>query len=352
MVSKDAIYEALKNVLDPEIKKSLVELDMIKDVEISGNNVIVNVTLTTAGCPLKNKIKDDIIAEVKKIEEVENVEVVYGEMTKEQRQKLFQKLQGKGDRKNPFENTKVIAVGSGKGGVGKSTVTANLAVAISKLGYKVGIIDADILGYSIPQIMGINDEKPNIIDEGVIMPIVKNGVKVMSMGNLLGKKEEALIWRGPILGQILTQFIYDVYWGELDYMLIDLPPGTGDVPLSLMQSLPKAEILIVTTPQITAASVAKRLGLMAAKTKNHIMGIIENMSYFICDNCDKKHYIFGQGEGQNLSKQLNTEYLGEIPLMTGIREGSDKGKVIADDINTEIGSIYNKIAKALISLEK
>ncbi len=346
MISKEAVYEALKNVLDPDIKKSLVELGMIKGVEVSGVNILVNVTLTTMGCPLKDKIRNDIISEVKKINGVENVEVVYGEMTKEQKQEMIQKLQGKGERKNPFINTRVIAVGSGKGGVGKSTVTANLAVAMSNMGYKVGIIDADILGYSIPQIMGISHERPIVIEEGVIMPIEKNGVKVISMGNLLDK-DEALIWRGPVLGQVLSQFIYDFYWGELDYMLIDLPPGTGDVPLSLMQSLPKSEILIVTTPQITAASVAKRLGLMAAKTNNKIIGVIENMSYFVCDNCSEKHFIFGKGEGQKLSTELDAEYLGEIPLMTSIREGSDKGNVLAGDINTEIGKIYNEIAKKL-----
>lgn len=346
MISKETIYEALKNVLDPEIKKSLVELNMIKDVEVLERDVLVNVTLTTMGCPLKDKIKNDIISEIKKVEGIENIQVVYGEMTQEQKQELMQKLQGKDEKKDPFANTKVIAVGSGKGGVGKSTVTANLAVAMSSIGYKVGLIDADILGYSIPQIMGLNKEKPTIIDEGMIMPIEKEGVKVISMGNLI-EKNDALIWRGPILGQILSQFIYDVYWGELDYMFIDLPPGTGDVPLSLMQSLPKAEILIVTTPQITAASVAKRLGFMAAKTKNEIIGIIENMSYFICDNCLEKHYIFGKGEGEKLSAELNATFLGDIPLMTSIREGSDKGNVLSGDINTEIGQIYNKIANEL-----
>ncbi len=343
---RERVLESLKNVLDPEIKKNLVELNMIKDIEISGQNVLITVTLTTMGCPLKDKIRKDIIDEVKKIEGIENVEVAYGEMTKEQKQQLIQKLQGKGERKNPFINTRIIAVGSGKGGVGKSTVTANLAAAMSSLGYKVGIIDADILGYSIPQIMGINKEKPTFIEEGIIMPIEKQGVKVISMGNLL-ERDEPLIWRGPMLGQVLSQFIYDFYWGELDYMFIDLPPGTGDVPLSLMQSLPKAEILIITTPQITAASVAKRLGLMAAKTNNEIVGVIENMSYFICDNCSEKHFIFGKGEGERLSAELNAEYLGDIPLMTSIREGSDKGNILAGDTNTEIGQIYNRIAKKL-----
>lgn len=233
MLTKEIVLESLKNVLDPEIKKSLVELDMIKNIDISGQNVIINVALTTMGCPLKDHIRKDIICEVKKIEEVENVEVVYGEMTKEERKKLIQKLQGKDEKKDPFVKTRVIAVGSGKGGVGKSTVTANLAVAMSNLGYKVGIIDADILGYSIPQIMGISSERPTMIEKDLIIPVEKLGVKVISMGNLL-EKDEPIIWRGPMLGQVLSQFIYDFYWGELDYMFIDLPPGTGDVPLSLM----------------------------------------------------------------------------------------------------------------------
>lgn len=347
MLTKEIVLESLKNVLDPEIRKNLVELNMIKDIEISGQNVIINVVLTTKGCPLKDQIRKDIISEVKKIEEVKNVEVVYGEMTEEERKKLIQKLQGKDEKKDPFAKTRVIAVGSGKGGVGKSTVTANLAVAMSKLGYKVGIIDADILGYSIPQIMGISNERPIMIEKDLVMPVEKLGVKVISMGNLL-ERDEPIIWRGPMLGQVLSQFIYDFYWGELDYMFIDLPPGTGDMPLSLMQSLPKAEILIITTPQITAASVAKRLGLMADKINNRIIGVIENMSYFICDNCSKKHYIFGEGEGKNLSAELNTEFLGEIPLLTAIREGSDKGSILAGYINTEIGQIYSRIAKRLV----
>jgi len=347
LLTKEIVLESLKNVLDPEIRKNLVELNMIKDIEISGQNVIINVVLTTKGCPLKDQIRKDIISEVKKIEEVKNVEVVYGEMTEEERKKLIQKLQGKDEKKDPFAKTRVIAVGSGKGGVGKSTVTANLAVAMSKLGYKVGIIDADILGYSIPQIMGISNERPIMIEKDLVMPVEKLGVKVISMGNLL-ERDEPIIWRGPMLGQVLSQFIYDFYWGELDYMFIDLPPGTGDVPLSLMQSLPKAEILIITTPQITAASVAKRLGLMADKINNRIIGVIENMSYFICDNCSKKHYIFGEGEGKNLSAELNTEFLGEIPLLTAIREGSDKGSILAGYISTEIGQIYSRIAKRLV----
>jgi len=347
---KDKIYKALENVDDPEIKKNLVELDMIGDVNIDGKNVIVNVTLTTKGCPLKNTISGDVEKELLKIDEIEKVEVVFGEMTNEQRQKLTQKLRGEQDTKEPFKNTRVIAIGSGKGGVGKSTVTSNLAVELSEMGYSVGLIDADILGHSIPQILGIKGQKPMAMSDGTIIPINANGVKVISMGNLI-EKDEALIWRGPVLGGILTQFFNDVYWGELDYMLIDLPPGTGDVPLSLMQQLPKAEILIVTTPQITAADVAKRLGFMASKTNSKVIGIIENMSYFICDNCDEKHYIFGKREGEKLSKELNAPLLGEIPLSTLVREDSDKGVPSVLDERLNMKDKYNIIATKLLETE-
>ena len=349
MSLKDQIYKALENVEDPEIHKSLVELDMIGDVIIEGDNVIVNVTLTTMACPLKSTMGDDIKKELGKIDGINGVEVTYGEMTKEQKDKLIEKLHGKKKKTNTFDDTRVIAVGSGKGGVGKSTVTANLAVTLAEMGYKVGLIDADFLGYSIPQIMGTKYVKPMMLEEGLMLPVEKNGVRTMSMGNLVDGNQ-ALIWRGPLLGGILEQFMNDVYWGELDYMLIDLPPGTGDVPLSLMQSLPKAEILVVTTPQVTAADVAKRLGLMAEKTNNKIIGLIENMSYFVCDSCDKKHYIFGKEEGEKMAAELKTNMLGEIPLVTAIREDSDKGVPSVKDLDSTVGNAYKEIAENLIKL--
>ncbi len=347
MELKDKIYKALEKVNDPELHKNLVELDMIGDVIVEGNKAVVSLTLTTMGCPLKSTMANDIKKEVGAIEGIGEVEVIFGEMSKEQKDKLIEKLHGKQEKKELFENTRVIAIGSGKGGVGKSTVTANLAATLSKMGYKVGLIDADILGYSIPQIMGTKDIKPTMIEGGLILPIEKEGLKIMSMGNLVDENQ-ALIWRGPLLGGVLEQFFNDVYWGELDYMLIDLPPGTGDVPLSLMQKLPKAEFLIVTTPQITAADVAKRLAFMAAKTNSKIIGLIENMSYFICENCNEKHYIFGKEKGKELAKELNTEFLGEIPLVTKIRENSDKGIPAAFESETNIEENYINIAEKLV----
>nr|WP_255371027.1 P-loop NTPase [Anaerosalibacter sp. Marseille-P3206] len=340
----DKIYEALGNVNDPELKRSLVDLNMIKSVSEEKGHVKVVVNLTTMGCPLKNTIKDDIIREVSALDEVKSVEVEFGEMTKEEKEKIF----GVPEQKvRSFENTTVLAIGSGKGGVGKSTVTANLGVALSKMGYNVGIIDADILGYSIPQIMGIKDERPTVIGEQVIIPVEKEGVKIMSMGNLVGE-DEALIWRGPILTGVLHQFLNEVHWGELDFLLLDLPPGTGDIPLSIMQEMKNSKFLIVTTPQITAKGVAKRLGIMAQKTNTEIIGVVENMSYFICDNCNEKHYIFGQGEGEKLSNELGVNFLGEIPLLKTIRESSDKGVLPSSDLESNIGSIYKAIGEKII----
>lgn len=343
-MDKNQIYAALQNVYDPELNRNLVELNMIKDVSIDNGNVEVVVALTTIGCPLKNKMKEDILNEVGKIEGVKSVKVQFGEMSDKEKEALFGK---KKNSLNSFENTTILAIGSGKGGVGKSTVTANLAITLANMGYKVGLIDADILGYSIPQIMGIKGVRPVAIGEQAILPIETHGVKIMSMGNLV-EEDEALIWRGPVLSGVLEQFMNEVYWGELDFLLLDLPPGTGDIPLSIMQEVKDARFLIVTTPQITAKGVAKRLGIMAQKTNTDMIGVIENMSYFQCDKCGEKHYIFGSGEGEKLSKELGVSFLGEIPLLKEIREGSDKGISPVVDLNSPVGKIYKAIGEKII----
>ena len=342
-MDKKDIIEALKKVYDPELNKNLIELNMVKNISEKNGKVKVEVALTTMACPMKNTMKDDIVNELSSLYGVKEVEVEFGEMTDIEKQSIF----GKPESLNNFQNTTVLAIGSGKGGVGKSTVTANLAVTLSNMGYNVGLIDADILGYSIPQIMGIKEEKITVVDESIIIPISVEGVKVMSMGNLVGE-DEALVWRGPVLSGVLNQFLTEVYWGDLDYLLLDLPPGTGDIPLSIMQEVKEAKFLIVTTPQVTAKGVAKRLGIMAKKTNTEILGVIENMSYFICDNCDEKHYIFGSGEGEALSKELEVDFLGEIPLLKEIRIGSDKGVLITKDLNSEIGQVYKQISEKII----
>ncbi|OEH86635.1 hypothetical protein BHU72_10295 [Desulfuribacillus stibiiarsenatis] len=242
-----------------------------------------------------------------------------------------------------FQNTTVIAVGSGKGGVGKSTVTANLAVALAKQGLKVGIMDADIYGFSIPRLLGIVGVKPQGSEEGII-PVEAHGVKVVSMGSFAENEDTPLIWRGPVLMKVLDQFMQDIAWGELDYLLIDLPPGTGDIPLTIMQKIPHAKMLLVTTPQSSASHVAGRVGHMAISAKLEVIGVVENMSYFLCGNCDEKHYIFGSGETKALADDLLTEVIGEIPLETSVREKSDEGVPVALEDEHFIGRIYKEIA--------
>lgn len=344
------IMEALTKVQDPELHKSLVELGMIGELEIKGDNVRVQVLLTTPKCPMKATIGQDIRNSLLEIEGINTVEVVFGELNREQKAILTQKLYGEREKANPLKNTQVIAVGSGKGGVGKSSVTAMLALTLGKMGYRVGLIDADVLGYSIPQILGIRKEKPTMVEGTVLLPIESNGIKVLSMGNLVDN-DEAFVWRGPMLGKVLEQFIYDFYWGELDFMLIDMPPGTGDVPLSVMQMIPETKVLIVTTPQPFATGVARRLGSMAAKMGNDVVGIIENMSYFICDNCDKKHDIFGKGETETLCGSMGTRLLGKIPFVP-LDDKPESGESFSDfTTRQELTDAFGTIAQNLIQAE-
>src|SRR6056297_1008144 len=223
-------------------------------------------------------------------------------------------------------NKGIIAVASGKGGVGKSTVTVNLATALAELGYKVGIIDADVRGFSVPRIIGIT-EKPKAVDEKEIIPPEAHGIKVISMGSFVSENSP-VIWRAPLLGGALEQFFKDVHWGELDYLLLDLPPGTGDMPLNIMQKVPHADILVVTTPQVTATKVAGRIGKMAEKMEREVLGVIENMSYYQCSECGHRDYIFGEDGGKNLADFMGTELLGQLPLISEVRERSDSGRPI------------------------
>jgi ATP-binding protein involved in chromosome partitioning len=244
-------------------------------------------------------------------------------------------------------NEGLIAVASGKGGVGKSTVTVNLAVILAELGKKVGIIDADIHGFSVPRLLGLK-ELPKSKNEKEIIPPEEKGIKVMSMGSFVNE-DNPVIWRGPLLFKALQQFMKDVHWGDLDYLLLDLPPGTGDMPLNIMQKLPHSEILIVTTPQIVAINVAGRIGRMAEKLNAGLLGIIENMSYYQCPECGHRENIFGQGGGRKLAKELKTEFLGELPLVSAVRVGGDEGKPIIDlDPDLEIIQLYRQIVDKII----
>lgn len=344
MLTKEKVLDVLKNVYDPELRKNLVELRMVGDIAIHGDNVTVEVKLTTAGCPLKKTMEQDIQQQLTKAG-AKVVHVRFGKLSTEEKQNLARGLTQ--EKQMTFSDTRVIAIGSGKGGVGKSTITANLAVATARLGYRVGLLDADILGFSITGLMGIDEAEPVIIDENTILPIETHGVKVISMGNF-SDPDTALIWRAPILNRMLEQFFSNVYWGELDYLYIDLPPATGDIPLTIMQRIPTANLILVTTPQASAAKVAARLGRMAHQMEKTILGVIENMAYFQCPNCGKTYHIFGQGRSEQFAAELETKLLGSIPLNPEIQETSDLGTPVALQENHSLAQLYRTIAAKIV----
>lgn len=347
MLAREDILNALEDVVDPEIGINIVDLGMVKDVKIDDGKVTIYVNLTVAGCPLHNTIKQDIEDAVRGIDGVKEVEVNFGVMSQEEREELTRKLHPQ--KEFQFQNARVIAVGSGKGGVGKSTVTVNLAIALAKQGYKVGLIDADIVGFSISRMMGISGKRPMVIGEDTILPLEAHGIKVISMGSF-ADEDTPIIWRGPLLAGALEQFLNDVLWGELDFLLLDLPPGTGDIPLTVMQKIPQAELILVTTPQAAASHVAGRLAFMAQKAQIKLLGIIENMAYFECPNCGEKHYIFGKGATEELAEELKTRILGSIPVDVKVRERSDEGRPIALD-DEPVAYIYQDIAKRIAEMK-
>lgn len=327
----ETVTEALRTVIDPEIRRNIVDLDMVSDISIDGGRVTVGVLLTIAGCPLKDTITRDTEAAVGKVAGVTEVTVQLGTMTPEQRTAMREKLQGTGMREIPFAKpdslTKVYAIASGKGGVGKSSVTANLAAALAKQGLRVGLVDADIHGFSIPTMFGLTGQ-PTRVDE-MIIPQVAHGVKVMSIGMFV-PGNQAVVWRGPMLHRALQQFLTDVFWGDLDILLLDLPPGTGDIAISVAQLLPDSELLVITTPQQASAQVAERAGAIATQTHQPIAGVVENMSWMEMPDGTRME-VFGSGGGQvvaaNLAETTGTEVelLTQIPLDTAVREGSDIG---------------------------
>lgn len=334
MPTKEQVLAALKDIQDPEIHKSLVELNMIRDIAIDGSKVSVTVVLTIPGCPLRHEIQRMVEERLLALEGVTEVNVTMGAMTPQERAALF----GGGKLQStpllaPDSLTRVIGVASGKGGVGKSTITVNLAAAVRRMGYAVGIIDADVYGFSVPRMLGLTGN-PTAID-GKIMPMPNAyGLKVISMGNFV-ENNRPVIWRGPMLGKVLQQFLTDVLWGDLDYLFLDLPPGTGDVALDVARMLPHSNMLIVTTPQGVASGVASRAAHMAQKSNQRILGVVENMSTFVCPDCGKATPIFGEGGGHELAKELGTELLAQIPLTLALREGSDQGRPIVFVEGTE-----------------
>lgn len=340
-VSIDQVMAALETVIDPEIHRPIVDLNMTsaEQVTIDGSTVTVEVLLTTAGCPLRTTINADIIKAVGAVEGVENVKVDMGVMSDEQKKALREKLNGgRPEREIPFAQpnslTRVIAVTSGKGGVGKSSMTANLAAAMTQAGLKVGVMDADIYGFSIPRMLGV-DHDPQVIDGMIIPPVGASGIKVMSIGMFV-PDGQPVIWRGPMLHRALQQFLADVFWGDLDVLLIDMPPGTGDVAISIAQLLPNSEVLVVTTPQVAAAEVAERAGSIASQTQQKVIGVVENMSYLPQPDGSQLE-LFGSGGGASVSARLTTQLgyevplLAQVPLDIALREGGDAGRPVSLD---------------------
>ena len=338
------VRAALATVNDPEIKRPITELGMVDTVRVeTDGRVHVRVLLTVAGCPLKDTINRDVTAAVSGVGGVTGVDLELGVMTAEQRSGLQQELRGgQAQREIPFSQpgslTKVYAVASGKGGVGKSSVTVNLALAMAQQGLKIGIVDADIYGHSVPAMLGVADSRPTQVED-LIMPVpTPSGVSVISIGMLKPRRDQVVAWRGPMLDRALVQMLADVYWGDLDVLLLDLPPGTGDIAISLGQHLPGAEVVVVTTPQEAAAEVAERAGTMASMMHQRVVGVVENMSYLACPHCGPEHQIelFGTGGGDRVAATLSSRFgydvpvLGRIPLDASLREGGDAGKPIVE----------------------
>jgi ATP-binding protein involved in chromosome partitioning len=342
----EQVNAALARVNDPEIKRPITELGMVDAVEVSeSGEVAVTVLLTVAGCPLKDTINRDVTAAVGEVPGVTGVDLTLGVMTPEQRAGLKEVLSdGRAQREIPFAQpgslTKVYAIASGKGGVGKSSVTVNLALGMAAQGLKVGVVDADIYGHSVPAMLGVADSRPTQVDD-LIMPVpTASGVSVISIGMLKPRRDQVVAWRGPMLDRALVQMLADVYWGDLDALLLDLPPGTGDVAISLGQHLPNAEVVVVTTPQEAAAEVAERAGTMASMMHQRVVGVVENMSYLPCPHCppedDHRLEVFGSGGGDRVARTLSERFgydvpvLGHVPLDLGLREGGDTGKPIVE----------------------
>jgi ATP-binding protein involved in chromosome partitioning len=351
VTDEQEIRKALEVVIDPELRRSIVELDMVRSVDISANGVVdVTVSLTTPGCPIKGHFQTSVAQAVAALEGVTHVNVYFDVLNDEQKAALQQKL-GRGSLPDGAlaQVANVLCVGSGKGGVGKSTLTANLAAALAGEGKRVGILDADVWGYSIPRMYGLGSTRPPVSAQRKILPLEAHGVKVMSIGFFVAE-DAAVVWRGPMLHKALTQFLQDVDWGALDHLLIDLPPGTGDVSMTLAQLLPQASFAIVTTPQPTAQRVARRAAEMAHKVSLDICGIIENMSGFTTP-AGERFQIFGEGGGQELADELDVPLLGKVPLTMPLREHADSGvPLVIEDPDDPAAQAIRHAARGLIAM--
>jgi ATP-binding protein involved in chromosome partitioning len=328
VITQEEVRTALRSVLDPEIGRPIEEIGMLKGIQVDDGIVHVDVLITIEGCPLKDRITADVTAAVQPLEGVQAVDVRLSPMSQEERSALVAKLRGTAEvapgQRTFFSgtDTTVIAVASGKGGVGKSSVTVNLAAAMAADGLRVGVLDADVWGFSVPRMMGVSGKPVGF--NNMILPLEAYGVKVISMGFFV-PEETPVIWRGPMLHKAIEQFLGDVYWGELDVLLADLPPGTGDVSISLASFLPGAQMLVVTTPQEAARKVAERAGKMAERTNLRPIGVVENMSFYICPHCGDREDIFGAGGGLEAAETLSVPLLAQVPLVPAVRAGGDGG---------------------------
>ncbi len=352
MPTRDQVTDALRSVIDPELRRDIVELQMVRSIDIHPNGVVdVMVSLTTAGCPIRNHFQDGVAQAIRGLEGVTAVNVSFDVLSDEEKSALGLKLGRPALPEGALAQvSNVICIGSGKGGVGKSSVTANMAAALAANGKSVGVLDADVWGYSQPRMFGVGTERPQVNAERKLIPITAHdGIKVMSIGFFV-EQDAAVVWRGPMLHKALQQFLEDVDWGVLDYLLIDLPPGTGDVSMTLAQLLPQAKFLIVTTPQPVAQKVAARSAEMAAKLKLEICGVIENMSGFVTPS-GERFQIFGEGGGQLLAEDLDVPLLAKIPLTMALREQSDAGiPLVFSDPDDPAAQAITQGARGLIAL--
>ena len=337
MPTRDEILAALALVIDPELRKPVTELDMVREIGIDGADVAVTIALTVVGCPLRSSFEDQVAKHVGTLPSVASVTLYFDVMTPDERAALTTKLRGGAEPKGVQlpATTRVIAVASGKGGVGKSSLTVNLAASLALLGREVGVLDADIYGHSIPHMLGIH-QKPVVVDK-MIVPPVAHDLKLMSIGFFLDDNDPVM-WRGPMLHRALEQFLQDVHWGEIDVLVVDMPPGTGDVAISLGQLLPRAEVVVVTTPQPLAQEVASRAATMAQKTGMRVVGVIENMT----------SEVFGAGGGERLATELGVPMLGHVPLDGRVRESADAGvPLVVSDPECEPAQMIFELAKAI-----
>jgi ATP-binding protein involved in chromosome partitioning len=354
MPTRDQVIESLRSVIDPELRRDIVELEMVRSVEIHQNGVVdVMVSLTTPGCPIRSHFQTGVAQAVRELEGVTGVNVSFDVLSDQEKQALGRRLGRNTLPDGALAQVKnVICVGSGKGGVGKSSVTANLAASLAEEGRSVGVLDADVWGYSQPRMLGLGAERPRVNGERKLVPLTAPGaagIRVMSIGFFI-EQDAAVVWRGPMLHKALQQFLEDVDWGELDYLLIDLPPGTGDVSMTLAQLLPQAKFLIVTTPQPVAQKVARRSAEMAGKLHLEIAGVIENMSGFVTPS-GERYQLFGEGGGEQLAEELDVPLLAQIPLTMALREHSDTGlPVVLADPDDPAAQALRHAARGVIAL--